>query len=136
MLSSDGGHNGKIYTLSGPESLSNAEFAEKFSAGMGQKVNYVDISDQDFKKSLLGVGVPESLANGIIELQHYYISGKAARVTPDVQQIQDSVASPLINSPATTFLRFSESRPAWRRQSSSDGDWLAVSSYAGAGSWA
>jgi uncharacterized protein YbjT (DUF2867 family) len=87
VLTSNGSHQGKTYALSGPESLSNAEIAEKFSRALGKKVNYVDLSDQDFKKSLLQVGVPEKLADGIIELQHYYIRGKAALVTPDVEAV-------------------------------------------------
>jgi uncharacterized protein YbjT (DUF2867 family) len=87
VLTSNGSHQGKTYTLSGPESLSNAEIAEKFSRALNKKVSYVDLSDQDFKKSLLGLGVPEQLVDGIIELQHYYISGKAAKVTPDVEVV-------------------------------------------------
>jgi len=87
VLTSNGSHQGKTYTLSGPESLSNAEVAEKFSRALNKKVSYVDLSDQDFKKSLLGLGVPEQLVDGIIELQHYYIAGRAAKVTPDVEAV-------------------------------------------------
>ena len=54
---------------------------------LGKKVNYVDVSDENLKQSLLGVGVPENMADGIIQLQHYYIDGRAAQVTPDVEQV-------------------------------------------------
>lgn len=87
ILTSNGSHQGKTYTLSGPESLSNAEIAEKFSRALNKKISYVDVSDQDFKKSLLGLGVAEQLVEGIIELQHYYINGKAAKVTGDVEAV-------------------------------------------------
>lgn len=83
----DGVHAGKTYKLSGPESLSNAEMAEKLSSAIGKKVTYVDLPDVEFKKALLATGVPEPYADALIDLIHYYMTGAAQEITPDVERV-------------------------------------------------
>lgn len=81
------GHEGKAYTLSGPEALSNAEIAEKISRAVGKKVTYVDVSEDDYRKGLLGAGIPPAYADALVDLQRYYVRGGAARVTPEVERV-------------------------------------------------
>jgi uncharacterized protein YbjT (DUF2867 family) len=79
------GHDGKIYTITGPEALSNSEIAGKLSRAVGKEIKYVAISDNDFRKAL--AGAPEGVVTALLDLMHYYISGKAARVTNDIERV-------------------------------------------------
>lgn len=83
----ESGHEGKAYDLSGPEALTYTQIAEKLSAAIGKKVSYIALSDADFKKAMVSSGAPEAVADAMIELFHYYISGQASRISPAVRQI-------------------------------------------------
>ncbi len=80
-------HSGKVYTLTGPEALSNARMAEILSASLGRAINYVDLAPEVLKQALLGAGMPEWSANGIVDLSLLYARGGAGTVTGDVEQI-------------------------------------------------
>ncbi len=86
VLTEDG-HEGRAYDLSGPEALNYHQIANIFSVVLGKKVAYLDVPDEDFKKSLLGFGVPGGMADALIDLQHYAKEGQAADVLASVQQI-------------------------------------------------
>ena len=83
----DQGHEGKTYELTGPEALTNAQAAEKISRAIGRKVSYVDLAPADYRKALLGAGVPEWSADALIDLQRFYRENGASRVTSAVEQI-------------------------------------------------
>jgi uncharacterized protein YbjT (DUF2867 family) len=85
ILSEDG-HVGKAYTLTGPESLSNAQIAEMLSDLLDRKINFVNLAPEQLKQALLS-GVPEWNANALIDLQRFYREGKAATTTQDVEWI-------------------------------------------------
>jgi uncharacterized protein YbjT (DUF2867 family) len=80
-------HVGRAYTLTGPEALGNSEVAGKLSHAMGKEVKYVAISDDDFRQAVGSAGVPAAMSEAVLDLMHYYISGKAARVTNDVEKV-------------------------------------------------
>jgi uncharacterized protein YbjT (DUF2867 family) len=46
------GHNGKAYTLTGPELLDRSQVAEKLSRAIGKPVKYVAISDEQFRAAV------------------------------------------------------------------------------------
>ena len=81
------GHEGKAYKLSGPEALSNTEIAEKISRAVGRPVRHVDLPDDEYKKGLVGFGMPGTYADAIVDLNHYYRTGAAAPVTPDFERL-------------------------------------------------
>ena len=81
------GHEGKAYTLTGPEALSNARVAEILSEDTGREIKYVDLTAEQFKQALLGVGLPEWSANALVDLQQFYRRGGASAVTRDVEQL-------------------------------------------------
>ncbi len=84
------GHEGKVYELAGPEALSNSEIAETLSRVLGRTVTYVDITDDQFRAALLGVGMPQTLAETIVDLHHVVVSGAFASATPWVERITGS----------------------------------------------
>src|SRR5215469_2062253 len=81
------GHEGKSYTLTGPEALSNAQIAEKISRVAGLKISYVDLPPTELKKAILSTGVPEWSADALLDLQRLYREGKASLVTNDVERL-------------------------------------------------
>jgi uncharacterized protein YbjT (DUF2867 family) len=81
------GHQGKAYTLTGPEALSNARVAEILSEDTGREIRYVDLPAEQFKQALLGAGLPEWSANALVDLQQFYRRGSASAVTRDVEQL-------------------------------------------------
>ena len=93
------GHQGKAYTLTGPEALSNARVAEILSEDTGREIHYVDLPAEQFKQALTGAGLPEWSANALVDLQQFYRRGSASAVTRDVEQ--------LLGRKPTSFEQFS-----------------------------
>jgi uncharacterized protein YbjT (DUF2867 family) len=83
----DDAHVGKTYTLTGPAALSNAEAAAILSSVLGREIRYVNLAPDQMKQALLGAGVPEWNANGIIDLEALYREGGASMVSPDVERL-------------------------------------------------
>jgi uncharacterized protein YbjT (DUF2867 family) len=84
---SSGGHEGKAYSLTGPEALTNLQVAEKLSRVLGRTIRYVDVPPDDFKRSLVSAGVPEWSANALLDLQRLYREGGASLVDRTVEQL-------------------------------------------------
>ena len=80
-------HLGKVYTLTGPEALSNARMAEILSATLGREIKYVDLDPEQMRQALLAAGTPEWSANGILELNGLYRRGGASTVHLDVERV-------------------------------------------------
>lgn len=86
VLTSDG-HAGKTYTLTGSEALTYAQVAEKLSAVLGRVVKYVDLTQEQLKQSMRGMGMPLWQVEALAELAAYYTEGPGARVTGDVREV-------------------------------------------------
>ena len=81
------GHQGKAYTVTGPAALTYAEVAATLGAAIGKKVSYVDLPPADFKKSMMGFGAPEWMADAMIDMGRYTIEGGCAEVSGAVQAV-------------------------------------------------
>lgn len=86
VLTEDG-HLGKVYSLTGPQALSNHRMAEILSAALGREIKYVDLPAGQIKQALVAAGVPEWTASGILDLTALYRNGGADMVSGDVEQI-------------------------------------------------
>jgi uncharacterized protein YbjT (DUF2867 family) len=62
------GHEGKSYDMTGPESLTMTEVAERISSAIKKPVRYVNVSPEDHRKMFLEHGTPSFLADGVYEL--------------------------------------------------------------------
>jgi uncharacterized protein YbjT (DUF2867 family) len=80
------GHQGKAYDVTGPESLSMAELAGKLSAAAGKAVRYVDVPPAAARAAMIGMGLPEWMADGLVELYAEFAAGKYAAVSSVVRQ--------------------------------------------------
>ena len=83
----ENGHLGRTYTLTGPSALSNSEAASILSVALGREIRYVNLPPDQMKQALLGAGIPEWNANGIIDLEALYREGGASTVSPDLEHL-------------------------------------------------
>jgi uncharacterized protein YbjT (DUF2867 family) len=81
------GHEGKSYALTGGETLTNEQVAEKISRVAGRRISYVDLPAAQLKKTILSTGVPEWSADAVIDLQSLYREGRPSLVTDDIERL-------------------------------------------------
>jgi uncharacterized protein YbjT (DUF2867 family) len=81
------GHEGKVYTLTGGEALSNHQVAERLSLVARRRISYVDLTPAQFKKELLVEGTPEWSADAQLDQQRLYREGKASLVTDEIERL-------------------------------------------------
>ena len=81
------GHEGKSYALTGGESLTNEQVAEKISRVAGRKISYVDLPAAELKKGFLSAGTLDWSADALIDLQRLYREGKASLMADDVERL-------------------------------------------------
>jgi uncharacterized protein YbjT (DUF2867 family) len=85
------GHEGRIYTLTGPEALTQAQLAEILSRAVGKPIRYVDVPRDAGKQAMLDVGVPQWQAEAVSQLMDDLRAGRMARVTDDVREVTGRV---------------------------------------------
>ena len=83
----ESGHEGKAYDVTGPEALSTAEQVEIVSRAIGKPVRYVDIPEDAARQSMLGMGMPAPVVEGLIEFMRLVRSGAGAVVSHDVETV-------------------------------------------------
>ena len=81
------GHEGKIYNLTGPESLTHSEVAEKLSKATGRTIQFIDITSKMLHDTLLQVGFPDWQAEGLVEDYAHYKAGEASAVESGVKEV-------------------------------------------------
>lgn len=81
------GHEGRTYSLSGPEALSQPEMATRISKAVGKAVRYVDLADTEYRQVQIDHGTPSAYADALVDMNVYYRSGAGAPLTPDVEKV-------------------------------------------------
>ena len=81
------GHEGKIYEITGPESLSYHEIADKLSAAVGVPIRYVAVPPESALDSMLKAGMPEWNAKAVTELYGVFAAGHAAKITDTIEKV-------------------------------------------------
>jgi len=92
------GHEGKTYVITGPEALTFQQAAEKLSAVLGRKVEYVDVPLSAAADGMRQAGMPKWNVRVVAELLGYFATGAAATVTDTVPRI--------LGRPAISFEKF------------------------------
>ncbi|TDK32150.1 SDR family oxidoreductase [Rhizobium deserti] len=85
LLSRD--HVGQIYNLTGPDSLSRDDVVALFSEAAGKSVQSVDVGGSQLIETFLGFGMPQTEAAATAELLGYTATGRASRISPDVETL-------------------------------------------------
>ena len=80
------GHDGKIYTLTGPEAITHAQAADELAAALGHSVTFIDIPARVMRDELAKIGFPDWQADGLIEDYAHYSRNEAATVEPGVEE--------------------------------------------------
>jgi uncharacterized protein YbjT (DUF2867 family) len=81
-----GGHSGRVYDLTGPETLSHAQLAVKLSAVLGREIKYVDIPREAAREALL-LRMPEWLVDGYLDVVGTWGSGKFSDLTDAFERV-------------------------------------------------
>jgi uncharacterized protein YbjT (DUF2867 family) len=81
------GHAGKAYTLTGPAALTYDQVADELSEALRRPIRHVNLSPEDYKAGILAEGLPEPLANLMVDLERYFREGRAGAVTEDIQSV-------------------------------------------------
>jgi uncharacterized protein YbjT (DUF2867 family) len=81
------GHEGKTYDITGPESLSYHDVADKLSEVLGRSIRYMDVPPETAFDSMLKAGMPKWNASAVTELYGTFAAGEAAGTTDTVERI-------------------------------------------------
>ena len=80
-------HAGKAYTLTGPETLTYDELANELSKVLGRSISHISLSPSDLKHGMLAEGMPEAIADRMLDLERYYREDQASPITNDIKQV-------------------------------------------------
>ena len=97
VLTSDG-HEGKIYTLTGPAALGIADVARILSEAAGRELKYVDVPEDAARDGMLQAGLPQWQVEPIMELHAINKQSRWSAVTSDIENVT--------STPATDFAEF------------------------------
>lgn len=80
------GHEGKTYTLTGPESLSHADAARVLGRVLGHAVDFQDLPGPAFEGALVGAGLPPWFAALLTDVYvQVFAKGLVDRATDDLR---------------------------------------------------
>jgi uncharacterized protein YbjT (DUF2867 family) len=83
----EAGHEGKFYTITGPDLLSYAEAAQQLSEVIGKPIHYPAPSPEVYKQVLTEAGAPEFIASYMIPVYSLIADGKVNIVSDDIERI-------------------------------------------------
>jgi uncharacterized protein YbjT (DUF2867 family) len=97
VLTNDG-HEGQIYTLTGPAALGIAEVAQILSEVAGRELKYVDVPEGAARDGMLQAGMPKWLVEALMELHAINKQNRWSAVTSDIEKVT--------GTPPTHFAQF------------------------------
>lgn len=107
VLVDPGKHQGRIYTLTGGEALTNVQQMAAIAAATGREKRYVDIPENEAREALAAAGAPPLVVDWMSSLNGVVKAGYAAETTGDV--------AALTGHPPRRFADFvREHADAWR----------------------
>jgi uncharacterized protein YbjT (DUF2867 family) len=80
-------HEGKAYTLTGPEALTYDDLASELSKVLGRSISHISLSPSDLKRGMLAEGLPEEVAERMLDLERYFREDQASSITNDIRQV-------------------------------------------------
>jgi uncharacterized protein YbjT (DUF2867 family) len=95
---SPGPHAGKTYRLTGPELLTYYDIAATFSALLGRRIDYRELTMEENRDAMIRAGVPEPIAVMNAQAFSLIAGGDAAWLSNDVET--------LLGRPARSFAKF------------------------------
>lgn len=92
------GHDGRIYNLSGPESITFGEAVETIAKVSGRAVEYVAVTPAEYHALLVGIGWPAEVADDLNDLFATMREGHLTTPSPDL--------AALLGRPAGSFTAY------------------------------
>lgn len=84
----DGGlHNGKAYTITGPDAISYGDAARILSEYIGRNISYVSISEDDARKAIKDMGMSDWHTNILLDLLKLSREGHLSSISQDVEEV-------------------------------------------------
>ena len=80
-------HAGKAYDLTGPDAFTYDEIAAQLSAATGRPITHVSLTPAELKSAMLAGGMPEALADRMLDLERYFREGGASSVSEDIKLV-------------------------------------------------
>ena len=81
------GHEGKVYEITGPASLSYADVAATLTRVLGKPVRYVDVPPEAAREAMPKAGMPKWNADAVTELYGAFATGQFGYTTDTVERI-------------------------------------------------
>lgn len=79
------GHEGRTYTLTGPQALTHAQMADELATALGRPVTFVNVAPEAMRDALEKARFPDWQADGLLEDYAHYARNEATEISPDVQ---------------------------------------------------
>ncbi|MGF6756640.1 NAD(P)H-binding protein [Paraburkholderia sp. GAS334] len=80
-------HIGKVYELTGPQSLTMAELAQEFSGALGRTIQYVNVPPQIWEAKLQEVQQPAHLTAHLVVMAQLHRENRYDRMTDSFEQL-------------------------------------------------
>lgn len=100
LTNNSGDHANQSYDLTGPELLTFAEIADKFSTVLGRRIEYVDQPMDAFEQVLRSINLPEWRVDAVCKELEAIAAGVVDHTTDTIET--------LLGRPATSLTRFIE----------------------------
>lgn len=82
----DKDHAGQAYNLTGPEAISYDELASALSSALGRTITHVSLPPDALKGAMMDGGMPEALADRMLDLERYFREGSATAICEDIER--------------------------------------------------
>src|SRR5262249_13522848 len=80
-------YKGHSCTLTGPEALTCDEMAEALSKALGREIRHISLPAAELEAGMLAEGMPEAIADRMLDLQRYFREDRASTITDSVKRV-------------------------------------------------
>lgn len=81
------GHEGRTYTLTGPEAVSYDEAASRLSAAAGREIAHVRVPPDKLVEAMTAAGLPEWYAKDLVAFHRLFAAGRLGELSGDVAAV-------------------------------------------------
>src|SRR5262249_21044232 len=81
------GPAGQAYTLPGPAARSYDQPAAELSSALKRPIRHVNLKPAELKAGMVANGMPEPLAELMLDLERYIREGRTSPVSPHIRQV-------------------------------------------------
>ena len=87
ILASPSSHVGKVFELTGPQSMDMRALAAEYSAALGRTITYVDIPFEQWRGELNSRQLPDHVVKHLLTMARLHADNRYDRLTHDVEAI-------------------------------------------------